>query len=163
MVRSTMEIYSGGKKIVSGTIFIIDDILLWCSNIAALFMYLENICTVLRKYRVSFWLNKYEFLKPRVEYVGHHLTKVVNCPAISTSSMINNWPLPNRGEDSFSFIGLINFYHRYAPYVEIRLKPLHKLLKRFYGKTTLISLSIGTHYFILRIKGQGLIQKNLHL
>ena len=35
---------------------------------------------------------------------------------------------------SFSFIGLVNFYHRYAPYLEIQLKPLRKMVKRFYRK-----------------------------
>ena len=49
--------------------------------------------------------------------------------------MINDWKIPERGESLFSFIDLINFYHRYAPYIEIRLKPLRKLLKDFYRKT----------------------------
>ena len=34
----------------------------------------------------------------------------------------------------FSFIGLVNFYHRYAPYMEIKLKPLRALVKKFYQK-----------------------------
>ena len=49
--------------------------------------------------------------------------------------MIDDWKIPERGESLFSFIGLINFYHRYAPYMEIRLKPLRKLLKPYYRRT----------------------------
>ena len=130
-----MEIYIGNKKIVSGTKIIIYDILLWSSNICALFVYLECICKVHRKYRVSFRLDKCDFLKPRVEYVRHDVTNDGNCPASTKFSMINDRKIPERGENLFSFIGLINFYHRYAPYMEIRLKPLRKLLKQYYRKT----------------------------
>ena len=125
-ISATMEIYIGNKTIVSGTKIIIDDIL-----VCALFVYLECICTVFRKYRVNFRLDKCDFLKLRVEYVGHDVTNDGNCPASSKFSMINDWKIPERGESLFSFIGLINFYHRYAPCMEIRLKPLRKLLKQY--------------------------------
>ena len=98
-------------------------------------MYLECICTVFRKFRVSFRLDKCDFLKPRVEYVGHDVTNDGKCPTFSKFSMINDWKIPERGESVFSFIGLINFYHIYAPYMKIRLKPLRKLLKQYYWKT----------------------------
>ena len=49
--------------------------------------------------------------------------------------MINDWKIPERGKSLFSFIGLINFYHRYAPYMGIRFKLLRKLLKQYYWKT----------------------------
>ena len=102
---------------------------------SALFVYFECICKVFRKYRVSFRLNKCDFLQPQVEYVGRDVTNAGNCPVLSKFNMIDDWPLPNRGESIFSLIGLINFYHRYAPYMEIRLKPLRRMLKTFYRKT----------------------------
>ena len=33
----------------------------------------------------------------------------------------------------------MNFYHRYAPYLEIRLKPLRKLVKKYYRKPIPVS------------------------
>jgi len=48
--------------------------------------------------------------------------------------MINDWSLPTSGHSLFSFIGLVNFYHRYAPYMEMKLKPLLALVKQFYRK-----------------------------
>ena len=93
-------------------------------------VYLVCICAVFRKYRVSFRLDKCDFLKPRVEYVGHDVTNDGNCPTSSKFSMINDWRIPERGESLFSFNGLINFYHRV--YMKIRLKPLRKLLKQSY-------------------------------
>jgi len=48
--------------------------------------------------------------------------------------MIDDWKLPKSGLALFSFIGLINFYHRYAPYFKMRLNPLRQLCKKNYRK-----------------------------
>ena len=128
-MSTVLEVVIAGKNISSGTRVIIDEILLQCSNIDALFIYLECICKIFRKYRVSFRLDKCDFLKPRVEYVGHDVTNDGNYPASSKLNMINDWKLPERGESLSSFIGLLNFYHRYTPYMKIRLKPIRGLLK----------------------------------
>ena len=50
VVSISGEIFIGGIKLVRGTKIIIDDILLWCSNVSALFIYFECICKVFRKY-----------------------------------------------------------------------------------------------------------------
>ena len=72
-------------------------------------VYLECICTVFRKCRVSFRLDKRDFLKPRVEYVGNDVTSDGNCSASAKFDMINDWKIPEREECLFPFIGLINF------------------------------------------------------
>ena len=76
-------------------------------------------------------MKKCEFLKERVEYVGHDLTSQGNCPAQSKFELIHDWPLPENGQSLHSFIGLLNFYHKYLPYMEIRLKPLRLLERQF--------------------------------
>jgi hypothetical protein len=133
-VTAADEIFIGGKKVVAGTKTIIDDILLWCNNIELIMIYLECICKIFKKYRVSFRLDKCDFLKERVEYVGHDILSHGNCPASSKFNLIQDWKLPTTGPALFSFIGLVNFYHRYAPYFEIKLKPLRKLNKQYYRK-----------------------------
>ena len=133
-VTDANEIFLGKKKIVSGSRTVIDDILLYCSNIKLILIYFECVCKVFQKYRVSFRLDKCEFLKSRVEYVGINLMRHGNTPAQSKFDMINHWTLPTSGQSLFAFIGLVNFYHRYAPYFEIQLKPLRRLCKRFYRK-----------------------------
>ena len=115
----------------TGSKSIIDDILIWSTHIDTALVYLECVCKLFLKYRVSFRLDKCEFLKNRVEYVGHDLTPIGNCPAASKFDMIQNWPLPTTSQALHSFIGLINFYHNYAPYFEIRLKPLRQLYRRY--------------------------------
>ena len=46
---------------------------------------------VIKKYHVSFILDKCQFLKDRVEYVGHNLTLTGNVPSKSKFNMINDW------------------------------------------------------------------------
>ena len=67
-----------------------------------------------------------------MEYVGHDLTARGNCPAQSRFDLINDWTLPKTGQTLHSFVGLLNFYHHYKPHLELRIKPLRELYKRFY-------------------------------
>ena len=99
-------------------------------------VYFECICEISLKYRVSFRLDKCEFLRSRVEYVGHDILCQENCPAQSKFDMVNDWPLPELGQSLTSFIGLVNFYHKYAPYMEMCLKLLRKLVKAYYRNPT---------------------------
>ena len=122
-------------KLVWGSKTIIDDILLWCSHSDDLLVIMECVCEVFQKYRVSFRLKKCDFLKDRVEYVGHDITANGNCPAKSKFDMINEWKLPPTGQSLSSFVGLINFYHKYIPYFELKLKPLRQLCRKFFRKT----------------------------
>ena len=124
----------GNSSFIIGSKVIIDDILIFANNTTLLMAYLECVCQVFQKFRVSFQLKKCEFLKDRVEYVGHNMTANGNCPAQSKFDLIKEWKLPTNGTSLHSFIGLINFYHRYIPYFEIIIKPLRTLERKYRRK-----------------------------
>ena len=67
-----------------------------------------------------------------MEYVGHDLLADGNCPAKSKFNMITDWVLPTTGAGLHSFVGLVMFYHRYAPYLKMRVKPLRILIKQYF-------------------------------
>lgn len=134
IISSTNQIHVNGKLLIIGSKVIIDDILSYSNNIDFLLIYVDCICAVFIKFRVSFQLKKCDFLKDRVEYVGHDLTAQGNCPAESKFDLIKNWPLPSWGPSLHSFIGLINFYHQYIPFFEITLKPLRALERQYRRK-----------------------------
>ena len=46
--------------------------------------------------------------------------------------MINNWTLPATGSSLNSFVGLVMLYHRYAPYLEMQIKPIRALIKIYF-------------------------------
>jgi hypothetical protein len=131
-IRPDSSILVGTKTVRTGSKVIIDDILLWSNNLELILLYFECICRVFKKYRVSFRLDKCEFLKERVEYVGHDLTPTGNCPAKSKFDLISDWKLPTTGQSLHSFVGLVNFYARYCPYFEIKIKPMRALIQTRY-------------------------------
>jgi hypothetical protein len=60
---------------------IINDILLFSSDLPTLLNYLDCVCQIFIKYQVSLSkLPKCDFLKRRFEYVGHDITADGNCP-----------------------------------------------------------------------------------
>ena len=127
------DIFIGDHKLKSGTHSIIDNFLIWSSNIRAILIYLECVCKVFQKYRASLRLDKCDFLKKRVEF-GYDLLADGNCPAASKFNMINDWILPATEQSLHSVVGLVIFYNKYAPYLEMHIKPLRKLLKTYFRK-----------------------------
>jgi hypothetical protein len=118
----------------TGDHIIIYNILLYAVDKVELLDYLECVLEVCQKYRLSLKLSKCDFLKERVEYVGHDLTSDENCPSKSKFDMINDWPLPSTGQVLHSLIQLCNFYNKYCPRLEIKLKPFRKLIKIYLRK-----------------------------
>jgi hypothetical protein len=111
---------------------IIDDILLFSNDIATLIKYLDCVCQVFIKYRVSLKLGKCDFLKNRFEYVGHDITADGNCPAESKFDLVKDWSLPSNGQGLRSFVSLCNFYHRFCPWFEVSVKPFRSLISEFH-------------------------------
>ncbi len=148
MVDEHDKVTLGGEPVGLGSKVIIDDILAFSTNLEILLIYLECICRVFQKYRCSFQLKKCEFLKPRVEYVGHDITSEGNCPAASKFDLISKWPLPKQGQSLHSFIGLVNFYHKYHPYMEVTLKPL-RLLESQYRRKEIPLMAWSPHLIAL--------------
>ena len=111
---------------------IIDDVLLFSSDIQTLLNYLDCVLQVLVKYRVSLKLPKCDFLKNRFEYVGHDITADGNCPAESKFNLITDWTLPSTGQGLRSFVSLCNYYHRFCPWFEIGVKPFRALISEFH-------------------------------
>ena len=125
------DIFLGTIKLYCGTKSITDDVLIWCSNITYTSI-LQMRVKVFKKFIVSFCQDKYHFLLDRVEYVGHDLIPNGNCPVKSKFSMIDDWAVPTTGTSLHSFLGLVMFYHHYATYLEIRIKPLRGLIKTYF-------------------------------
>ena len=64
--------------------------------------------------------------------MGRNLMTDGNCPAESKFNMITDWALLTTGAGVHSFFGLVMFYHQYALYLEMRVKPLRLLIKQYF-------------------------------
>ena len=98
------------SKIVHGSRIVIDDILLYSTNIHTFIRYFSCVARVFARYQLSFKLSKCNVFNPRVEYLGYDLTSRVNCPAQSKLDLLKEWTLPDHGTPLLSFIGLCTFY-----------------------------------------------------
>ena len=125
-----MYLYS--YKLYGCTKLIIYDILIWSSTIPSMSVYFECIYRVFQKFHVSFRQDKFHFVMDRVEYVVHDILADRNYPVQSTFDLIKDWNIHNSGSSLHSFVGLVIFYHRYASYLEISVKPLRALVKKYF-------------------------------
>ena len=96
-------------------------------------MYLECLCKIFQKYHVSFCVDKCQFLQNCVEFVGHNLTSDGNCPTQSKFELMSNWEVPKSIQSLHPYIGLVLFYSKYAPYLDMKIKPLRQLLMHTSG------------------------------
>ena len=132
VVSTNGVIQLGTLILYSGTKFIIDNILIWSSSIGCILIYFECVYCALQKYRDSFRKDKCDFLLNRVKYVGHDLKSNGNFPAESKYDMIKDWKLTTNGSGLHSFVGLVIFYHRNAPYLKVQTKPLRAQIKSYF-------------------------------
>jgi hypothetical protein len=64
-----------------------------------------------------------------VEFVSHDLTKEGNHPAGSKSTLLESWRKPSTIRDISRFLGFANFYSRYIPVFEQRIRELRRLIR----------------------------------
>ena len=107
--KQTIKLSDSPSTIIYNGRVIIDDILLFSNHIPTLLHYFSCVAQVFTKFCLSLKLSKCDFLKNRVEYVGHDLTTHGNCLAAPKFSLLQNWPLPPHGISLLSFIGLCFF------------------------------------------------------
>ena len=77
-------------------------------------------------------MDKCRLLQSHVEFVGRDLTSDGNCPAQSNFLLMCDWGVIKSGQILHSFIGLVLFCSKYAPHLEMRIKPLRRLLKAYF-------------------------------
>ena len=105
---------------------IIDDIHFFSIHIPTIIRYFSCVTRAFTKYRLSFELNKCDFIQSFLEYVGHNLTAHDNCSAASKFDLLQSYTLARHGLSLHSFIGLCCFYNRYCPWFETNIKSLTK-------------------------------------
>ena len=97
----------------------------------------EELLTRLRNYGIVINPDKCEFGMDELEYLGHHISKEGVRPTEDKVRVIRDIPLPKTQTDLRSFLGSINFYHRFLPKIAKTLAPLHALITQRKRKSKL--------------------------
>ena len=116
-----------GNPHLKHCIIYLDDIIIFSKTPEEHLQRLHEVFEKLASAGLKLKPNKCEFFKPRIEYLGHIMSK----DGIETNprklGAILNWPRPKTVTQVRSFLGFCNYYHKFIYKFAQIAKPLHKL------------------------------------
>ena len=95
--------------------------------------HLENLRTVfarLREAGLKLKPTKCAFLQPRVQYLGHIVSRDGVTPDPAKVEKVAKWPTPTTTKEVQRFLGFASYYRRFIPKFADVAKPLHRLTER---------------------------------
>lgn len=108
----------------------IDDILISGRSTAEHLRNLDQVFGVIKRCGLKLKLAKCEFMEDEVIYLGNRITKDGVSPVFAKVEAISAAPAPRNVTELKSFLGILNYYHRYIPNAATLLEPLHSLLRK---------------------------------
>ena len=90
---------------------------------------LENVFAKLKEANLTVRKEKCSFFQDEIEYLGHTLTKEGLKKTQQKVKAIVAAPQPTNVTEVRSFIGLVNYYHKFIPNAAEILTPMYDLLK----------------------------------
>ena len=111
---------------IQGVKCIIDDIIITGVNDDKHLRNAKAVLDCLEKHGIKANTAKCEFFKPEIEFCGHKITAEELQKNQSKVRAIIDAPEPTTVRQVISFIGLVNYYHKFIPSISKILHPLYK-------------------------------------
>jgi len=108
----------------------LDDIIIFSTSLQEHVVRLKTILDRLRQYNFKIQLDKCEFLRKEVEYLGHVVTTEGIRPNLDKIKAIIDFPIPKTPKQLKSFLGLLGFYRKFIKNFAKIVKPLTVRLKK---------------------------------
>lgn len=108
----------------------LDDIIIFSTSLEEHLDRIKLVFDRLRESNFKIQLDKSEFLKKNVQYLGHIITQEGVKPNPEKISIIKNFPIPKTQKDIKSFLGLLGYYRRFIRDFAKITKPMTKCLKK---------------------------------
>jgi len=108
----------------------LDDILVFSRDVDEHVENLKEILGRLRSSGFSIKLSKCWFGKSEATYLGHLISSDGVKPLPSKIEAVKNFKVPENLKEVRSFLGLVNYYHRFVPNMATIAEPLYALMKK---------------------------------
>lgn len=108
----------------------LDDILVYSTSLQEHLVKLKQVFQRLREHNFKIQLDKSEFLKKEVNYLGHVLSDKGVQPNFDKIRVIKKFPIPKTQKEIKSFLGLLGYYRKFIPDFAKLTKPMTKCLKK---------------------------------
>ena len=93
----------------------LDDILIFSKSEADHMKTLEELFCRLTKAGLTLSLDKCEFGKNKLDYLGYTISKEGICPIEKKTEAIQNYPIPEKPKQLLAFLGALNYYRASLP------------------------------------------------
>lgn len=108
----------------------LDDIIVYENSLENMIQNLRTVFDRLRATYMKIQLDKSEFLRKEVLYLGHTITKEGLKPNDDKIMAVLNYPIPTTTTQIKSFLGLIGYYRRFIKDFAKITQPLTSCLKK---------------------------------
>ncbi|GBG81376.1 hypothetical protein CBR_g32050 [Chara braunii] len=108
----------------------LDDILIFSKSMEEHVKHLEEVLQVLKDAQLHLNLEKYEFGRDNIIYLGHQLSVTGLEPKATKVEVIRNWPQPANVRELRSFLGLASYYQKFVPKFSVIAHPLSRLTSK---------------------------------
>lgn len=106
-----------------------DDIIIFSSSLQEHLTNLSRVLQALEKVNLKIQLDKSEFLKKEVAFLGHIVTDEGVKPNPSKIESIKKWPVPRNQKELKGFLGLLGYYRKFVRDFAKITKPLTAQLR----------------------------------
>jgi len=107
----------------------LDDILIFTRTEEEHAMAIRWVLQVLQEHKIFLHLEKCEFCKERIEYLGLVISEnEVSMDPVKVAR-VREWPTPENKTDVQAFLGFVNFYRRFIRDFSAKARPLFDLTR----------------------------------
>jgi len=107
----------------------LDDILIFTKTEEEYAQVVRRVLQVLKENKLFFYLEKCEFYKQRIKYLGLVILENEVSMDLVKVAGVREWPTPENKTDVQAFLGFVNFYQRFIQDFSAKARPLFDLTR----------------------------------